>query len=123
MEPYIRKYLAKLLAKPISAEFEITVRTYNALATANIKTFGDLVTKEEKALLEDNNFAPSSVDEIKEQLARFGLTLGMRLDDMDVDVVWTLMTKMYRRNYSIKEDPRLLRLLRLTGVNNKFHEF
>ena len=64
--------------------------------------------------------------EIKEQLARFGLTLGMRLEDMDVDLVWTLMTKLYRRNYSIKEDPRLLRLLRLlrlTGVNNRFHEF
>ena len=123
MEPYIKKYLVKLLAKPILAEFEITVRTHNALDAANIKTFGDLVTKSEKDLLEDNNFAPSSVDEIKEQLAKFGLTLGMRLDDVDVDVVWTLMTEMYRRKDSIKDDPDLLRLFRLTGVNNRFRGF
>ena len=116
MEPYIHKYLAKLLAKPISTEFELTVRAFNSLDAANIKTFGDLVTKEEKDLLEDNNFVPSSVDEIKEQLARFGLTLGMRLDDMDENLVWTLMTKMYRRNYDIKEDPRLLRLFRLMSI-------
>ena len=94
MEPYIAKYLAKLLATPICSEFEITVRTFNSLDAANIKNFGDLVIKEEKELLEDNNFAPSSVKEVKEQLAEFGLTLGMRLDAVDVDVVWTLMTKL-----------------------------
>ena len=123
MEPYITKYLAKLLATPIWGEFELTVRAFNSLDAANIKTLGDLVIKEEKELLEDNNFAPSSVKEIKEQLAEFGLTLGMRLDDVDVDVVWTLMTKMYRRNDCMEEDPRLFRLFRLTGVNNRFHEF
>jgi len=121
MEPYVTKYIDKILATPIATEFELTVRAFNSLDAANIKTFGDLVRKGEKDLLEDNNFAPSSVSEIKEQLARFGLSLGMRLEDMDEDLAWTLMTKMHRKNqeiHAVLEDPRLLRLLRLTSIDS-----
>ena len=79
--------IAELLAKPFWAELEITVRTYNSLEAANIKTLRELVTKEEKNLLEDSNFAPTSVDEIKEQLAKLGLTLGMDLENDDVNIL------------------------------------
>ena len=83
MKLYSNQHLAELLAKSVWTELELTVRAFNSLEVANIKTLRELVTKEEKDLLEDNNFVPTSVNEIKEQLAKIGLTLGMSLDDID----------------------------------------
>ena len=76
----------RYLAKPVS-ELELSVRASNCLETANIKTIRELVTKEEKDMLDYKNFGRTSLNEIKEQLANMGLTLGMDLDDMeDVDI-------------------------------------
>ena len=76
----------RYLAKPVS-ELELSVRASNCLETANIKTIRELVTKEEKDMLEYKNFGRTSLNEIKEQLANMGLDLGMDLDDMDdVDI-------------------------------------
>ena len=72
----------RYLAKPVS-ELELSVRASNCLETANIKTIRELVTKEEKDMLEYKNFGRTSLNEIKEQLANMGLTLGMDLNDMD----------------------------------------
>ena len=72
----------RYLAKPV-AELELSVRASNCLETANIKTIRELVTKEEKDMLEYKNFGRTSLNEIKEQLANMGLSLGMNLDDMD----------------------------------------
>jgi len=72
----------RYLAKPVS-ELELSVRASNCLETANIKTIRELVTKEEKDMLEYKNFGRTSLNEIKEQLANMGLALGMDLDDMD----------------------------------------
>jgi DNA-directed RNA polymerase subunit alpha len=72
----------RYLAKPVS-ELELSVRASNCLETANIKTIRELVTKEEKDMLEYKNFGRTSLNEIKEQLANMGLTLGMNLDDLD----------------------------------------
>ena len=72
----------RYLAKPVS-ELELSVRASNCLETANIKTIRELVTKEEKDMLEYKNFGRTSLNEIKEQLANMGLTLGMELDDLD----------------------------------------
>lgn len=72
----------RYLAKPVS-ELELSVRASNCLETANIKTIRELVVKEEKDMLEYKNFGRTSLNEIKEQLANMGLTLGMDLDDMD----------------------------------------
>jgi DNA-directed RNA polymerase subunit alpha len=72
----------RYLAKPVS-ELELSVRASNCLETANIKTIRELVTKEEKDMLEYKNFGRTSLNEIKEQLANMGLTLGMDPDDMD----------------------------------------
>ena len=72
----------RYLAKPV-AELELSVRASNCLETANIKTIRELVTKEEKDMLEYKNFGRTSLNEIKEQLANMGLFLGMELDDMD----------------------------------------
>ncbi|MDE0396982.1 MAG: DNA-directed RNA polymerase subunit alpha [Candidatus Poribacteria bacterium] len=72
----------RYLAKPVS-ELELSVRASNCLETANIKTIRELVTKEEKDMLEYKNFGRTSLNEIKEQLANMGLALGMDPDDMD----------------------------------------
>ena len=72
----------RYLAKPVS-ELELSVRASNCLETANIKTIRELVTKEEKDMLEYKNFGRTSLNEIKDQLANMGLTLGMKLDDLD----------------------------------------
>ena len=87
VEPELEIDEAKLrrnryLAKPVS-ELELSVRASNCLETANIKTIRELVTKEEKDMLEYKNFGRTSLNEIKDQLANMGLTLGMDPDDMD----------------------------------------
>ena len=61
-------------------ELELSVRSYNCLKNANIKTIGDLVTKTEAEMLKTKNFGRKSLNEIKEILAEMGLSLGMPVD-------------------------------------------
>jgi DNA-directed RNA polymerase subunit alpha len=70
----------RYLAKPV-ADLELSVRAGNCLETANIKTIRELVVKNEKDMLEYKNFGKTSLNEIKDQLANMGLSLGMNLDD------------------------------------------
>ena len=70
----------RYLSKPV-ADLELSVRAGNCLETANIKTIRELVVKSEKEMLEYKNFGKTSLNEIKDQLANMGLTLGMDLDD------------------------------------------
>ncbi|RKU14191.1 DNA-directed RNA polymerase subunit alpha [Candidatus Poribacteria bacterium] len=75
----------RYLSKPV-ADLELSVRAGNCLETANIKTIRELVSKNEKEMLEYKNFGRTSLNEIKDQLANMGLTLGMDLeDDEDTD--------------------------------------
>jgi DNA-directed RNA polymerase subunit alpha len=62
-------------------EMELSVRSYNCLKNANIRTIGELVQKTEAEMLKTKNFGRKSLNEIKEILANMGLSLGMRLDD------------------------------------------
>jgi len=62
-------------------ELELSVRSYNCLKNANIRTIGELVTKTEAEMLKTKNFGRKSLNEIKEILASMGLQLGMRLDE------------------------------------------
>jgi DNA-directed RNA polymerase subunit alpha len=61
-------------------ELELSVRSYNCLKNANIKTIGDLVTKSEVEMLKTKNFGRKSLNEIKDILTEMGLTLGMNVD-------------------------------------------
>ena len=70
----------RYLSKPV-ADLELSVRAGNCLETASIKTIRELVIKTEKEMLEYKNFGKTSLNEIKDQLANMGLTLGMKLDD------------------------------------------
>jgi DNA-directed RNA polymerase subunit alpha len=61
-------------------ELELSVRSYNCLKNANIKTIADLVQKTEQEMLRTKNFGRKSLNEIKEILHSMGLRLGMRVD-------------------------------------------
>ncbi len=74
----------RYLSKPV-AELELSVRAGNCLETANIKTIRELVTKEEKDMLEYKNFGKTSLLEIKDQLNNMGLTFGMDIDEPEDD--------------------------------------
>ena len=62
-------------------ELELSVRSYNCLKNANIKTIGELVQKTEAEMLKTKNFGRKSLNEIKEILSGMGLSLGMSLDE------------------------------------------
>ena len=61
-------------------ELELSVRSYNCLKNANIRTIRELVQKTEGEMLKTKNFGRKSLNEIKEILAGMGLSLGMRFD-------------------------------------------
>ncbi len=65
---------SELLAKGID-ELELSVRSRRALERLDINTFHDLVTKSEPELLGCKNFGVTSLNEVKEKLAKFELTL------------------------------------------------
>ena len=66
-------------------ELELSVRAYNCLKTANIRTIADLVQKSEAELLKTKNFGKKSLNEIKTILGEMGLSLGMRLDPAELE--------------------------------------
>ena len=61
-------------------ELELSVRSYNCLKNANIRTIRELVLKTEGEMLKTKNFGRKSLHEIKEILHSMGVSLGMRID-------------------------------------------
>src|SRR5215213_5145233 len=61
-------------------ELELSVRSYNCLKNANIRTIRELVQKTEGEMLKTKNFGRKSLNEIQEILNSMNLGLGMRLD-------------------------------------------
>jgi DNA-directed RNA polymerase subunit alpha len=68
-------------------ELELSVRAYNCLKNANIRTIGELVQRSEQDMLRTKNFGRKSLNEIKELLQRMNLQLGMKLDEHG-RIVW-----------------------------------
>lgn len=64
-------------------ELELSVRSANCLANANIQYIGELVQKSENEMLKTKNFGRKSLNEIKEILAELGLGLGMKIDGFE----------------------------------------
>lgn len=60
-------------------EIELSVRSTNCLASANIATIGELVVMPESDMLRFRNFGKKSLTEIKQKLKEMGLGLGMDL--------------------------------------------
>jgi DNA-directed RNA polymerase subunit alpha len=77
--------MRKLLKTPLS-ELDLSVRAYNCLKAAEIKTLGDLVSYNIADLLKFRNFGKKSLSELEELVANKNLTFGMdvvryRLDE------------------------------------------
>ncbi|ETW99462.1 MAG: hypothetical protein ETSY2_40805, partial [Candidatus Entotheonella gemina] len=79
-----RQRLMENLSRSVD-ELELSVRSYNCLKNANIRTIGELVQKNEAEMLKTRNFGRKSLNEIKEILTLMGLGLGMSLDGVE----WT----------------------------------
>jgi len=71
--------LRKCLQKSVE-ELELSVRSYNCLKKAEIKSIGELVQKTDSEMLRTKNFGRKSLNEIKELLTDMGLGLGMKID-------------------------------------------
>ena len=67
-------------------ELELSVRSANCLQNANIRFIGELVQKTEADMLKTKNFGRKSLREIKDILAKMGLTLGMSVDNWEPPV-------------------------------------
>ena len=61
-------------------ELELSVRSYNCLKNANIRTIRELVQKTEGEMLKTKNFGRKSLNEIKDILQTMGLSLGMKVE-------------------------------------------
>ncbi|MFQ5863645.1 MAG: DNA-directed RNA polymerase subunit alpha [bacterium] len=71
--------IRKLLKMPVD-ELELSVRSYNCLMAANIKTIGDLVRRDEQEMLKFRNFGRKSLQELTKILEEKGLHFGMDMD-------------------------------------------
>ena len=74
-----RDRLAENLSRSVE-ELELSVRSYNCLKAADIRTIGDLVTRSESEMLKTKNFGRKSLNEIKEILGEMGFSLGMNTE-------------------------------------------
>jgi DNA-directed RNA polymerase subunit alpha len=68
----------EVLKKTIE-DLELSVRSRRAMVRLNVKSIGELAAKTEAELLGCKNFGVTSLNEVKERLGRFGLSLR-RLD-------------------------------------------
>ncbi len=68
-------------------ELELSVRSYNCLEAAGIKTIRDLVQKTESEMLKYRNFGRKSLTEIKNILKEMGLTFNMRMDETGMPIL------------------------------------
>ncbi|MCU7922098.1 MAG: DNA-directed RNA polymerase subunit alpha [Candidatus Thiodiazotropha sp. (ex Dulcina madagascariensis)] len=73
-----------ILLRPVD-DLELTVRSANCLKAENIFLIGDLIQRTEVELLKTPNLGKKSLTEIKDVLARRGLSLGMRLEHWPPD--------------------------------------
>lgn len=74
-----------LLDTPVT-DFELSVRTRNALRKMNIRTLGDLLNVSEAELRSFKNFGDASLEEIKTMLAQRGLRLGQAQEQQQEQV-------------------------------------
>jgi DNA-directed RNA polymerase subunit alpha len=71
-------------------ELELSVRSFNCLEAAGIKTIRDLIQKSESDMLKYRNFGRKSLNEIKIILKEMGLSFNMKLDDRGLPINYPL---------------------------------
>ena len=74
-------------------ELELSVRSFNCLEAAGIKTIRDLIQKTESDMLKYRNFGRKSLNEIKNILKDMGLSFNMKLDERGFPINYPLKEK------------------------------
>lgn len=76
--------MRKLLKTPLT-DLDLSVRAFNCLKAAEVKTLGDLVSYNIADLLKLRNFGKKSLSELEELVAEKGLTFGMDVIKYNLD--------------------------------------
>lgn len=76
--------MRKLLKTNLS-DLDLSVRAYNCLKAADIKTLGDLVQYDINDMLKFRNFGKKSLHELEELIAEKGLNFGMDVSKYKLD--------------------------------------
>ena len=71
-------HMRKLLKTSLN-DLDLSVRAYNCLKAADVRTLGDLVTLEISDMMKFRNFGKKSLAELEQLVADKGLTFGMDL--------------------------------------------
>lgn len=77
-------HMRKLL-KTSLADMDLSVRAYNCLKAADIKSLGDLVSLEISDMMKFRNFGKKSLAELEQLVQEKGLTFGMDLSKYKLD--------------------------------------
>lgn len=77
-------HMRKLLKTPI-ADLDLSVRAYNCLKAADIKSLGDLAALDISDMMKFRNFGKKSLAELEQLIAEKGLTFGMDLSKYKLD--------------------------------------
>jgi DNA-directed RNA polymerase subunit alpha len=77
-------HMRKLL-KTSLADLDLSVRAYNCLKSADVKTLGDLVNLDISDMMKFRNFGKKSLTELEQLVAEKGLTFGMDLSKYKLD--------------------------------------
>lgn len=77
-------HMRKLLKTPLN-DLDLSVRAYNCLKAADVKTLGDLVQLEISDMMKFRNFGKKSLAELEQLVAEKNLTFGMDLSKYKLD--------------------------------------
>ena len=77
-------HMRKLLKTSLN-DLDLSVRAFNCLKAADIKTLGDLVSVEISDMMKFRNFGKKSLTELEELIDNKGLNFGMDLDKYNLD--------------------------------------
>lgn len=77
-------HMRKMLKTPLS-DLDLSVRAYNCLKAADVKTLGDLVKLEISDMMKFRNFGKKSLAELEQLVAEKNLTFGMDLSKYKLD--------------------------------------
>jgi DNA-directed RNA polymerase subunit alpha len=77
-------HMRKLLKTPIS-DLDLSVRAYNCLKSADIRTLGDLVKLDIADMMKFRNFGKKSLTELEQLVAEKGLSFGMDVSKYKLD--------------------------------------
>ncbi|WP_303310261.1 DNA-directed RNA polymerase subunit alpha [Hymenobacter sp. BT730] len=77
-------HMRKVLKTPL-ADMDLSVRAYNCLKAADIKTLGDLVQLDMADMMKFRNFGKKSLTELENLVEEKGLTFGMDLGKYKLD--------------------------------------